>query len=281
MKSIDLCCTSPASTAICSRMDHSAALLRRGSRSLRGLNSNFSDQLYRNAPCVSELPITPRPSFFHRENSRKSSANKNGDLIRRKSSADVNDLYEPPGSSRYLLSDAPYLDSAADSGDSFTLVHSKPVRSRGNVDRDTDSLKPSSVLDSEHRKSSELVPSRSVTARRLTFSSSDDRRVGLNDYSTLKLSDSARSRDQVVVLSVSLHCKGCEGKLRRHLLRMEGVKSFSIDLASKKVTVIGNVSPISMLTGIREVKKAQFWASPPSAPPSSTPSSSSAVVSTK
>lgn len=28
---------------------------------------------------------------------------------------------------------------------------------------------------------------------------------------------------QVVVLRVSLHCKGCEGKLRKHISRMEGV----------------------------------------------------------
>lgn len=27
---------------------------------------------------------------------------------------------------------------------------------------------------------------------------------------------------QVVVLRVSLHCKGCEGKVRKHISRMEG-----------------------------------------------------------
>lgn len=27
---------------------------------------------------------------------------------------------------------------------------------------------------------------------------------------------------QIVVLRVSLHCKGCEGKVRKHLSRMEG-----------------------------------------------------------
>ncbi|KAK8531989.1 hypothetical protein V6N12_053442 [Hibiscus sabdariffa] len=41
-------------------------------------------------------------------------------------------------------------------------------------------------------------------------------------------------KDQVVVLRVSLHRKGCEGKLRKHLSRMEGVTSFSIDFKVKK-----------------------------------------------
>ncbi|KAJ1391339.1 Heavy metal-associated domain, HMA [Sesbania bispinosa] len=44
---------------------------------------------------------------------------------------------------------------------------------------------------------------------------------------------SAGSSDQVVVLKVSLHCKGCEGKVRKHLSRMQGVTSFNIDFAAR------------------------------------------------
>nr|CAD1817595.1 unnamed protein product [Ananas comosus var. bracteatus] len=72
-----------------------------------------------------------------------------------------------------------------------------------------------------------------------------------------------KPQDQVVVLRVSLHCKGCEAKLRKHLSKMEGVKSFHIDFATKKVTVIGDVTPLSVLNSITKVKNAQFWPSPP------------------
>ncbi|CAL5424320.1 unnamed protein product [Camellia sinensis] len=71
-------------------------------------------------------------------------------------------------------------------------------------------------------------------------------------------------------MRVSIHCKGCEGKVRKHISRMEGVTSFSIDLASKKVTIIGDVTPLGVLTSISRVKNAQFWPSPTS---SSSPSS--------
>ncbi|XP_018446581.2 protein SODIUM POTASSIUM ROOT DEFECTIVE 3 isoform X2 [Raphanus sativus] len=75
--------------------------------------------------------------------------------------------------------------------------------------------------------------------------------------------------DQVVVLRVSLHChcRGCQGKVKKHLSRMQGVTSFSIDFASKKVTVTGDVTPLEVLGCLSKVKNAQFWTPPP--PPSS------------
>ncbi|KAK4432391.1 protein SODIUM POTASSIUM ROOT defective [Sesamum alatum] len=65
--------------------------------------------------------------------------------------------------------------------------------------------------------------------------------------------------DQVVILRVSLHCRGCERKMRKHLSRMEGVTSFNIDFAAKKVTVTGNVTPLGVLSSISKVKNAQLW----------------------
>ncbi|KAF7120542.1 hypothetical protein RHSIM_Rhsim13G0087800 [Rhododendron simsii] len=53
----------------------------------------------------------------------------------------------------------------------------------------------------------------------------------------------------------------------------EGVTSFHIDLATKKVTVIGDVTPLGVLTSISRVKNAQFWPSPTSSPSSSSSSS--------
>ncbi|XP_042015268.1 protein SODIUM POTASSIUM ROOT DEFECTIVE 2-like [Salvia splendens] len=66
----------------------------------------------------------------------------------------------------------------------------------------------------------------------------------------------------VVVLRVSLHCRGCVKKLRKHLSKMEGVKSFDIDFLAKKVTVTGNVMASDVVASISKVKNAQLW--PPS-----------------
>ncbi|MQM08436.1 hypothetical protein Taro_041286 [Colocasia esculenta] len=72
-------------------------------------------------------------------------------------------------------------------------------------------------------------------------------------------SSSAKSQGQVVVLRVSLHCKGCEAKVRKHISRMKGVTSFNVDFATKKVTVTGDVTPLGVISSISKVKSAQFW----------------------
>ncbi|GMI74692.1 hypothetical protein HRI_001138500 [Hibiscus trionum] len=64
---------------------------------------------------------------------------------------------------------------------------------------------------------------------------------------------------QVVVMRVSIHCQGCAGKVKKHLSKMEGVTSFSIDVESKRVTVMGHVSPAGVLESISKVKKAELW----------------------
>ncbi|XP_040930022.1 protein SODIUM POTASSIUM ROOT DEFECTIVE 2-like, partial [Gossypium hirsutum] len=117
--------------------------------------------------------------------------------VRRKSSAHIHDLTSPPtnGSTRYLLSDRPFIDCLSDSDH----VPAKPKH--------------------------------------------------------------------VVVLRVSIHCKGCKGKVRKQIPKMEGVTSFSIDLATKKVTVIGDVIPSSVLESVSKVKNARLWSSPSASPP--------------
>ncbi|XP_031491644.1 protein SODIUM POTASSIUM ROOT DEFECTIVE 1-like [Nymphaea colorata] len=67
------------------------------------------------------------------------------------------------------------------------------------------------------------------------------------------------ARFHVVVMRVSLHCQGCAGKVKKHISKMEGVTSFSIDLETKRVTVMGHVSPLGVLESISKVKKAEFW----------------------
>ncbi|WOK96935.1 protein SODIUM POTASSIUM ROOT DEFECTIVE 2-like [Canna indica] len=77
-----------------------------------------------------------------------------------------------------------------------------------------------------------------------------------------KPSPATTSQNQIVHLRVSLHCKGCEAKVRKHISRMEGVTSFDIDFETKKVTVVGDVTPLGVLNSISKVKTAQFWPSP-------------------
>ncbi|GJM97068.1 hypothetical protein PR202_ga13966 [Eleusine coracana subsp. coracana] len=74
-----------------------------------------------------------------------------------------------------------------------------------------------------------------------------------------------QAQEQVVVLKVSLHCKACAGKVKKHLSKMEGVKSFDIDFTAKKVTVIGDVTPLGVLNSVSKVKNAQLWGAPPPA----------------
>ncbi|XP_044506845.1 protein SODIUM POTASSIUM ROOT DEFECTIVE 3-like isoform X2 [Mangifera indica] len=207
MKGMDIFCSTPASTAVRSSMVNH-----------RSIRRTHCSKTY--APCSSQFPIIPRP--YH-EKSRKSST-KQSDL-RRKSSADINDLNSTNASSRYLLSDKPFIDWL-----------------------------------SESDRVSALVPA-DQTAK--------PRHVSANKSPALiKSSATPESRDQVVVLRVSIHCKGCEGKVRKHISKMEGVTSFSIDLATKKVTIIGNVTPLGVLASVSRVKNAQLW-------PTSTTSSSS------
>jgi len=67
---------------------------------------------------------------------------------------------------------------------------------------------------------------------------------------------------EVVVLRVSLHCQGCVGKVRKHISKMEGVTSFSIDIPKQKVTVVGNVTASGVLESISRVKKnTELWSS--------------------
>ncbi|CAM8937641.1 unnamed protein product [Rhodiola kirilowii] len=64
---------------------------------------------------------------------------------------------------------------------------------------------------------------------------------------------------QIVVMKVSIHCQGCAEKVKKHLSKMEGVTSFSIDVETKRVIVMGHVSPDWVLQSLSKVKKAELW----------------------
>lgn len=301
MKSLEVFCASPASTAICSSMEQ-YSMVRHGMKQIDRQTQRLGDRLKTRTPaCLSELPIDPRRSF-HQKSRKSSSARQNE--IRRKSSADIKDLkHSPPTSSRYLLSENPMFQSSVDSELSSALVPYNSKRSVNERMKLINNCKDlavfrSSSASSSHESFAYKLPSttslKSIDTKvhnklpsTTLASSSHESPVyklpsGKSNDMQLYKSSSTPTRNQVVELRVSIHCKGCEGKVRKHLSKMEGVTSFSIDLVSKKVTVVGNVTPLSVLASMSKVKSAQFWPSPTSSSSyssSSTSSSSSSMSS--
>nr|GMD17466.1 protein SODIUM POTASSIUM ROOT DEFECTIVE 3-like [Ipomoea batatas] len=246
MKSIDqLFCSSPASTAICSStVQHGVVPYGGGVRPTidrRRVHrlGGHPPKTRSPAPCSSHLPFDP---ITHYQKARKStsSAVKPGEAVTAATS--------PPGSSRYLLGDSPFIDFLSSSD---TNLARKSLVKR----------QPSNELP-VFRSSSARSPLESPVYKPPSLTYVDD--------SNVKSSPSTPSQ-QVVELRVSIHCKGCEGKVRKHLSRMEGVTSFSIDLYSKKVIVIGDVTPVGVLASLSKVKNAQLWPSPATVMSSSSP----------
>ncbi|XP_071916114.1 uncharacterized protein [Coffea arabica] len=342
MKSVELFCASPASTAICSSMDQRSMVRQGGIRRIDHHGHRFGDHHHRHKtrtpiPCSSQIPISPR-AYFDKTRKSNSSAKQNLESLRRKSSADISDLSSPPptGSSRHLLSDTPLLELLSDSEHSSSaLVPSQPLRSlkyhkfnestvfrssmssthsydnpvyefswagrsnddlhaykssspRSNNDSSVQNSSASRKYDDLHARKSSLSrlihddfqAQKSSLSRTDTSLSSKSSLTCRNEGHAYKSpSTPGRPRHQVVELRVTIHCRGCEGKIRKHIAKMEGVTSFSTDLATKKVTVIGNVTPLGVLTSISKVKNAEFWSSPASSSSSSSPTVDMSLVS--
>ncbi|KAF3341758.1 hypothetical protein FCM35_KLT00396 [Carex littledalei] len=91
----------------------------------------------------------------------------------------------------------------------------------------------------------------------------------------MSASNKSPSRHRVVVLRVSINCKGCEKQVRKHLSKMKAefinfgyaiaLFDFDIELVARKVTVSvsSDVTPLEVLRSMSKIKKAQFWQSPP------------------
>ncbi|KAL6987528.1 hypothetical protein U1Q18_013272 [Sarracenia purpurea var. burkii] len=177
--------------------------------------------------------------FKSSDQTKKKSSSSNS-ISSSSSSSKTGDFINAPDSSRYLLAGDPaFLDVVSDFDPVSALVSVDPNKSQpvGSVMKQDDD----------------------------SFSASNSK------PSSSSSSSSSRPPDQVVVLRVSLHCKGCEGKVRKHISRMQGVTSFDIDFAAKKVTVVGDVTPLGVLASISKVKTAQLWTPPTTvAPPPTT-----------
>ncbi|KAJ8755023.1 hypothetical protein K2173_015535 [Erythroxylum novogranatense] len=114
----------------------------------------------------------------------------------------------------------------------------------------------SHLLDNTNRFINNAKYSRLAESRR--FSSSIKRRENA-EQKPKPIQKPADQVFQVVVMRVALHCQGCAGKVKKHLSKMEGVTSFSIDLETKRVTVMGHVSPVVVVESISKVKRAELW----------------------
>ncbi|XP_023512005.1 protein SODIUM POTASSIUM ROOT DEFECTIVE 1-like [Cucurbita pepo subsp. pepo] len=191
------------------------------------------------------------PFENHRKSTSCSSVNRKDHYdLRRKSCADVDDLKSSVSgsSARYLLSDSSFIDwLPAVSGEDFPA---KPPNERNMISHS--SLTRSLTV---HEYRAQKSPSSVLQSPVLKTASST-------------------VHDQVVVLKVSLNCKGCEKKVKKHISKMEGVSSYSVDFTAKKVTIIGAVSPFDVLASVSKVKYAQFWTSTSSSSCSSSSSSS-------
>ncbi|KNA21500.1 hypothetical protein SOVF_042580 [Spinacia oleracea] len=109
------------------------------------------------------------------------------------------DYVSPPESSRYLLDDTSFLEVLSDFDPVLELK--PPFDDFNDINDDVEVVTPECVRPPKPPSST---------------------------------GSSIGSPDQVVVLRVSLHCRGCERKMKKHLSRMPGVTSFNIDFAAKQ-----------------------------------------------
>ncbi|PON41004.1 Heavy metal-associated domain containing protein [Parasponia andersonii] len=124
------------------------------------------------------------------------------------------------------------------------------------------STNTSNNMADHHKKSAVILPSFKGENKALRIQGNDYQQRPLQKSSAQINSVPTDNLFQVVVMRVSLHCQGCAGKLKKHLSKMEGVTSFSIELDTKRVTVMGHVSPVGVLESINsKVRRAEFWPS--------------------
>ncbi|XP_072985003.1 heavy metal-associated isoprenylated plant protein 28-like [Typha latifolia] len=64
----------------------------------------------------------------------------------------------------------------------------------------------------------------------------------------------------IVDMCVSMDCSGCVNKIRKALLKLDGVDEVDIDMARQKVTVTGWVDQKKVLKTVRKTgRKAVLW----------------------
>lgn len=256
MKRAKFSCTAPASTAVCSSINTKSIV----HSTISACRSSFD------SPRIKPLSnLIPKP--FSSSTSNTPSTRKS--LDHRLISA------SPANSSRFLLDDATYLDVYSEFEPSLTLddIFKKPTKKPYmDVDNKINMRSKSTSNATMKYFSPRLVKPMKENQDKPTLGCRKDHELIMDTprlipplkavkTSSTSVLTSEDIDDQVVVLRVSLHCKGCEGKVRKHISKMEGVKSFNIDFKAKKVTITGNITPLGVLNSVSKVKNAQFWPS--------------------
>eukprot|EP00258_Populus_trichocarpa_P042345 XP_024458364.1 protein SODIUM POTASSIUM ROOT DEFECTIVE 3 isoform X1 [Populus trichocarpa] len=273
MKKIDVFCASQASTAICMSMDQpsSSSTNQLGGRTLDRYNPIIRDQkrIPRTlplAPCTSQPPpINPVPYQLLHKSKKSTSKNKASDQSSNKKSNSTKPKPKPNDQKTKKISFKP-TDIDDDKKRTTYLNAPKDIVRRGWA-KPGDFITPpgsSRYLLGDTAFFDGLADYDPVLAQLAPVESNRNTQALSKDESTASKPSSSSSSNpnhQVVVLRVSLHCRGCEGKVRKHLSRMEGVTSFSIDFAAKKVTIVGDVTPLGVLASVSKIKSAQFWTS--------------------
>ncbi|CAM8976932.1 unnamed protein product [Rhodiola kirilowii] len=244
-------CTSESATAICTSSSEkhvvsSSAIIRLGSGraidrhnpiitqgSRRSLSSS-SDSAKKQPAASRSAPKSDAATASRKSTSLSDQAASAGrkscatlvDSVRKSSCIKPSAYFTPHDSTRYLLSKEPDRQPALAPAECKNFVTADHSKAGG------EKLVRSSSLKNE-------AP--------LFFPSSD------KYYSPFRINS-----DQVVVVRVSLHCKGCAGKVKKHISRLEGVTSYKVDFDEKKVIVVGDVTPLEVLASISKVRTAQL-----------------------
>ncbi|XP_022862137.1 protein SODIUM POTASSIUM ROOT DEFECTIVE 2-like [Olea europaea var. sylvestris] len=253
MKGSDIFCASQVATSVCLSMEESSSS---SSTIQLGLGSGRSIDRYnpiirdsrRNGkslpPCNSQQqPISPKQRKKQQKNNRQNSSEENAEEEKMK-------FMKPNGQK--------IKSGNFDTNEDDNKINSSDIRKSWSCTRAGDYISPASstryLLNdksplgglSESDPGLELVPGdeSKLSEAKETDESSDSK---------------PPSPLQVVVLRVSLDCRGCEKKLKKHISKMEGVTSFNIDFAGKKVTVIGNVTSLGVLESISKLRNAMSW----------------------
>ncbi|XP_075509242.1 protein SODIUM POTASSIUM ROOT DEFECTIVE 2-like [Primulina tabacum] len=249
MKKMDIFCTSQVSTAICLNMEQQQPWISPSPSSslLLGRALDRHNPIIRDSrripkslpPCnISQPPVSPRPIKNQvKKKNTKNPPKENDDQ------AEISNGLTTKGTDEKVSNDH---DGGNDNTKAAVLA-----RKRWNCTRPGDFISPPG--STRYLLSDKAVPSADPEPGSKQFPAE------ISKSEALKTEDPSSSPEQVVVLRVSLHCRGCEKKMRKHISRMEGVTSFDIDFLAKKVTVVGNITPLSVLSSISKVKNAQLW----------------------
>ncbi|CAF2047281.1 unnamed protein product [Brassica rapa] len=238
-------CASQASTATANHnersimaraIDRHNPIIKDGRRSFTAPCSSGDDYIapYRQLSKITRIPSSPSPSgdgkMIQVDKGRKSTS---GSLLKLVSSDNISLARKSIGCFDVTKSTPP--------GSTRYLLGTDPASLSGSTGKDM-------VVSEEGEPSEARRGSGAAVEEKKTASSGSDQQAS-----------------KVVVLRVSLHCqcRGCVGKVKKHLSRMQGVTSFNIDFASKKVTVTGDITPLQVLGCLSKVKNAQFWTPPP------------------